>query len=87
MYTGRNTSQSNRNTVNQTGTHVNQTEKNTCKSNRTHVIPTGHMSIKQVDPESVRFRFRYFSQIQIWTLMTSKSPVSSIKYQDENNNR
>ena len=41
----------------------------------------------KVDRESVRFRFRYFSQIQIWTLATSKSPVSSVKYQDENNNR
>ena len=41
----------------------------------------------KVDPESVRFRFRYFSQILIWTPVTSKSPVSSIKYQDENNNR
>ena len=36
-----------------------------------------------VDPESIRFR--YFSQIQIWTLATGKSPVSSVKYQDENN--
>ena len=36
---------------------------------------------------SLRFRFRYFFQIQIWTPATSKSHVSSIKYQDENNNR
>ena len=36
-----------------------------------------------VDSESVRFRFRYFSQTQIWTLAASKSPVSSVKYQDE----
>ena len=32
-------------------------------------------------------RYRYFTQIQIWTPATSKSPVSSIKYQDENNNK
>ena len=41
----------------------------------------------RVDLESFRFRFKYFSQIQIWTPATNKLPVSSIKYQDENNNR
>ena len=40
-----------------------------------------------VDPVSLRFRFRYFSQIQIWTPVIVKSWVSTIKYQDENNNR
>ena len=33
-----------------------------------------------VDPVSLRFRFRYFSQIQIWTLAIVKSWVSTIKY-------
>ena len=47
------------------------------------IFQTGHV----VNSESVRFRFRYFSQIQIYTPATSKSPVSSVKYQDENSNR
>ena len=37
--------------------------------------------------ESLRFRLRYLSQIQIWTPAIVKSWVSTKKYQDENNNR
>ena len=40
-----------------------------------------------VDPVSLRFRFRYFFKIQIWTPAIVKLRVSTMKYQDENNNR
>ena len=40
-----------------------------------------------VDPEGVRFRFRFFAQIQIGTPSTSKSLVSNPNYQDKNNKK
>ena len=57
----------------------------TSKHTHTLDIPALDIPTPWVDPESVRLWFRY-SQIQIWTPVTSKLPVSSFKYQDENNN-
>ena len=36
---------------------------------------------------TISLRFRYFAQIQIWTLAIDKLPVSTEKDQDDNNNK